>query len=327
MALTFAAFGAAQHAKGKSWKGVTIFPLRGEDAAGPDYLVGVDAIEKNLIRVAEVSDSGTVQTISVENLSDQDVLLVEGETLEGAKQNRTLNTTVLIASHSKINIPVSCVEAGRWRHSSAGFASGKHYSHSKLRRLKSRHTTETLRHSLGFAGDQGFVWQEIAAKEAQFHKRSPTAAVDVLYDRVTKDQEELAAKDPRDSLPDFSELLEGARGMVLMSESKHFIVDLFDKRSTFERYKDRLVRAAIFEAVSAQEASSDASPDRAAAFLDRASNMTKPERRPSPGLGTDVRATGDGILSVSLEIEGTPVHTAAYTLADDDVPRSEFEDD
>jgi hypothetical protein len=199
-----------------------------------------------------------VPQIRVENLSDRNVLLVEGETLEGAKQNRTLNTSVLIGAKSgaksEVDSPVSCVEAGRWHHSSVTFAAGKHYSHSKLRRLESHHAMRTLTSSGSYAGSRGAIWNEISDKAAFFRKVSPTSAVDDLYDSVEEDQKETAeqesAGEPR---PDFRELLEGARGMVLMTENRHFIVDLFDKRSTFARYRDRLVRAAIFEAMSSPE--------------------------------------------------------------------------
>ena len=47
------------------------------------------------------------------------VLFLEGEELVGAKQNRILNTSVLIAAHTKSKIPVSCVEAGRWGYKTA----------------------------------------------------------------------------------------------------------------------------------------------------------------------------------------------------------------
>lgn len=47
------------------------------------------------------------------NVGDRPVLFLEGEQLIGAKQNRTRNTSVLIAVHTKSTIPMSCVEAER----------------------------------------------------------------------------------------------------------------------------------------------------------------------------------------------------------------------
>ena len=41
----------------------------------------------------------------------------------GAKQNRVINVTVLVAAGVKFVLPVSCVEAGRWRYQSRHFES------------------------------------------------------------------------------------------------------------------------------------------------------------------------------------------------------------
>lgn len=61
------------------------------------------------------------------------MLFVEGQELKGAKQNRVLNTSVLIGAKSKTVLPVSCVEQGRWRYVSKGFTASGSYGSSKLR--------------------------------------------------------------------------------------------------------------------------------------------------------------------------------------------------
>jgi len=57
-----------------------------------------------------------VPNLAVDNKGERFVLFVEGQELRGAKQNRVLNASVLIAAHTKTVIPVSCVEQGRWRY-------------------------------------------------------------------------------------------------------------------------------------------------------------------------------------------------------------------
>ena len=47
-------------------------------------------------RVTEVSEAGSVPFIQVANRADRPLLLLDGEELIGAKQNRILNTTVLV---------------------------------------------------------------------------------------------------------------------------------------------------------------------------------------------------------------------------------------
>ena len=72
------------------------------------------SLERVIVTVEEVSESGSVPNLLVENKGDIRILFIEGEELVGAKQNRVLNTSVLIAAKSRVKIPVSCVEAGRW---------------------------------------------------------------------------------------------------------------------------------------------------------------------------------------------------------------------
>lgn len=55
------------------------------------YLLLEEALEEGKLKVNEVSAEGTVNTISVENQAEQPILILEGEELLGAKQNRIIN--------------------------------------------------------------------------------------------------------------------------------------------------------------------------------------------------------------------------------------------
>ena len=74
--------------------------------------------------------AGSVPELLAHNPLDASVLLYDGEELIGAKQNRILNVTVLVAAASETRIPVSCVEEGRWR------ARSRHFAYPELRRRK-----------------------------------------------------------------------------------------------------------------------------------------------------------------------------------------------
>ena len=73
--------------------------------------------------VEEVNESGSVPNLAVTNKCKRPLLIPEGEILIGAKQNRVINVTVLVAAGVKFVLPVSCVEAGRWRYQSRHFES------------------------------------------------------------------------------------------------------------------------------------------------------------------------------------------------------------
>jgi hypothetical protein len=57
-----------------------------------------------------VDADGVVGTLAVTNPLDVRVLLYEGEELVGAKQNRILGQTILVAAGATQKIPATCVE-------------------------------------------------------------------------------------------------------------------------------------------------------------------------------------------------------------------------
>ena len=110
------------------YKSLSVFPLFAESNRNIDYLLADEAIGEKLLTVEEVSEAGSVPDLLVENKGNTRVLFIEGEELIGAKQNRILNTSILVAAKSKARIPVSCVEQGRWRYKSKFFGSSGSYS-------------------------------------------------------------------------------------------------------------------------------------------------------------------------------------------------------
>ena len=96
-----------------SFSGLTLIPLFSRRQAPFEYQLLSAAIAAGTAAVEEVG-GGRVPTLRIVNRGEQPVLLVDGEHLVGVKQNRILNTTILVPEKSALDIPVSCVEAGRW---------------------------------------------------------------------------------------------------------------------------------------------------------------------------------------------------------------------
>ena len=140
---------------------LAVFPLFSTVDARVDYLLSDEAILAGSVAVEEVSEGGSVPDLLVTNSGDSRVLFLEGEELRGAKQNRVLNTSVLVAAHSKTRIPVSCVEQGRWRYRSKQFASSDSHSSSKLRHILKKSAYASMKEGRGYTSDQMAVWSEV----------------------------------------------------------------------------------------------------------------------------------------------------------------------
>ena len=154
-----------------------------------------EALGRGLVEVTEVSEGGSVPNLFVKNSADRDVIIVDGELLVGAKQNRIVNTTIVVPAHESVEIPVTCVEQGRWRYSSRNFASSRGHSSSSLRSLKHRTVTESLRSSGRYTSDQGSVWGSIRAKMERMASPSPTMSMSDLYESSVSGEDEARLED------------------------------------------------------------------------------------------------------------------------------------
>lgn len=96
--------------KRQAYRNMALFPVIMEDAPSPDYLTLDEALQDGAIEITEVSEGGVVPELKVTNKSSRNVLILDGEELVGAKQNRVINVTILIGAKRTVLIPVSCVE-------------------------------------------------------------------------------------------------------------------------------------------------------------------------------------------------------------------------
>src|SRR5260370_24270648 len=160
---------------------LTVFPLFTEPNGQVEYLLSDEAIQAGSVTVQEVSEGGSVPDLLVENRGDTRVVFLEGEELVGAKQNRILNTSVLLPARSKIKIPVSCVERGRWAYKSRHFGSGGRHSPSKLRHTMKSSVSESVLGGTGHRSDQGKVWEEVDTQQATLGVSSETLAMEDTF--------------------------------------------------------------------------------------------------------------------------------------------------
>src|SRR3954462_4795702 len=92
---------------------LTVFLIRGRDQSdGQKYLTLAEALDQKKVVVHE---TGNVNELSIENVSDEPVYIQAGEIVKGGRQDRTLGTDMILTK-AMGNIPIAsfCVEHGRW---------------------------------------------------------------------------------------------------------------------------------------------------------------------------------------------------------------------
>jgi hypothetical protein len=272
----------------------SLFPRRTPDAA---YVTLEEALPLGF-RIDEVSESGSVPELAVRNPTDKDVLLYDGEELIGAKQNRILNISVLVAAGAKTVIPVSCVEEGRWSRRSATFASAMHASHPELRRRKVEQLAAT---PLARGAAQGIVWDAVREKSARLQAHSPTGAqADVFASRA----EELRA------LEHAFAPAPGQCGAVL-ALGDTLCLDYVSRPDAFVSLYPRLRLGYLLDAIERLDGK-PADAGTLERFVEAVSSSAT-ARQPSAGLGEDIRLRGVGVVGSGLALDQELVQLSAFT--------------
>jgi hypothetical protein len=281
---------------------LSMYPLLLPVESAPGYLILDEALAAGLVSVTEVSESGSVPELLVTNAAPQPVLILDGEELIGAKQNRIVNLTILVAARQTLHIPVSCVEAGRWARRSREFApAGRaHYATGRARKLVQ--VSAALRSTGSRLADQGDVWQDIDAKSRRMKAESRTYAAAEMYERS------------RSKLDEFIERLEAKprqAGALFTINGIVAGVDVFDCPATWRRSMRKLVQSYGLDALdNAGGPASDAAP-QPSVFMDAIRKAAR-ERFPAIGVGEDVRIDGEAIVGGGLVVDGKTVHLVAF---------------
>lgn len=80
-----------------------------------NYVTLKDAITKSKVKITEKNNSGSVNNLTIENISSDTIIIITGEVVKGGKQDRIVQNDLLLKPKSgKQNLTVFCVESGRW---------------------------------------------------------------------------------------------------------------------------------------------------------------------------------------------------------------------
>src|SRR5215471_11389976 len=264
---------------------LTMFPLLAGVEEVADYLTLDEALKQGQAVVTEVSEFGSVPELSFTNNGALPVLLVDGEELIGAKQNRILNLTVLAPAHRKLSIPVSCVEQGRWSYRSAAFASAPRAQFAASRANKVASVSSSLRDRGRADSDQNEVWEDIDRMAANLRVASPTSAMSDLYESYSADLDECV----QELSP-----VKAQVGAAFAISGEIVGFDLFDRASTLRKLLPKLVSSYAIQGLSRRTEKGVEAPNEEAVreLLDAVSN-SQGRSFTATGEGEDVRIEED----------------------------------
>jgi hypothetical protein len=273
----------------RTFRGLTIVPLYAERAPVADY-VGLDEAVAGGLTVTEVSESGSVESLLVVNPLGTAALLYEGEELVGAKQNRVLERSILVAAGTKLEIPAKCVEHGRWSYRSRLFEPAPRAAYPELRRLS---------HVSGAAA-QSHVWAELDAKSTRLGARSATGAAEEMYKQRSASLEEYLQALPR---------LDGQAGAIVGIAGRLVCLDYVSRSEVFAGLYLKLLRGYALSAIE-QPLDKPLRRRDLGRFLGEL-ELAKRALRPAVGLGEEGLLT-EYAVGAELRVEGEVVALSAY---------------
>jgi hypothetical protein len=201
------------------------------------------------------------------------------------------------------NIPVACVEKGRWRYQSRKFQSGKSSSHSYLRMMLSRQTSRHYREQGAPGSDQVAVWEEVRKKMGRMGSSADSGALKDMFEdcshKLNQVLQNLSAPD-------------GCHGAAFTINGNIVGVDIFDKPATLGKLWSKLIKSYAVDAL--ENANDDPKPLRPESVTEwiNSANSAKQEWFNSPGLGQDVRIEGEMLIGAALVVEQQPVHLELF---------------
>jgi hypothetical protein len=294
---------------------IAIVQLGGTDPRYPSVMPYSTAHEKGLVEITERKGSVSVPEIEACNNSGECVLILEGEVLLGAKQNRTLNTTVLLPPKSTTVVPVSCVERGRWSGTAEPFRPSGTFVTPDIRGIKSMAVLCSLTKMGTYRSNQAEVWEEVSARISNAKIRTATQDYSAFEAR--------AARDAGEALNHFQRRT-GAVGVVGFIGARIVGCDILPNPGVFAQYFDQLVRS-----YSLDGGYSKSGPARDVNYAEESGRFlarlrdAETKSFASPGLGTsvqfrslrpaDVATEGGSVCGSALIHDGCIIHLGAFS--------------
>jgi hypothetical protein len=297
---------------------VTVVPMFAE-LPRVDYRIAARAISEGTFEIHE-GERRTVGMLEARNRGTRRVLIVEGDHVLGAKQNRMLTSSALVGARSKVEVPASCVEQGRWQGPTEQFAGlAATMVPASLRRIAKQSVTASVLHRGPRVADQQRIWSTIADQQRRLSVSSATRALSQTFAERAPELEAVSTRLP---------YVGGAVGLAIGVGAELVSVDVFDHPDTCAHYWSRLIEGAALDCLSARP------KDRAFGSLPEQLEQVLASARDGAweavaavGEGEELRAafaygTGEQGAASVLRLDGRLVHFNAVTATGVSSPRT-----
>ncbi len=218
---------------------LALFPIIKEQNHSP--LSGLLTLEEaSSLEEFKVAETGDVNKVKIINKSGFDVLLLNGEIFEGAKQNRTLNDSTLIPGHGEFMMDVSCVEQNRWSSTYGKFNYSDDLHNFRAKGNKMFYVNESKINTGRKHSNQSEVWKDIQDKQRNLNVRSHTSSINDTYRSANTMLEQLSSKIPQSK---------DQVGFIFYLKNTCLGIEFFNSPALYSKYSKKLTRSILIDAI------------------------------------------------------------------------------
>lgn len=274
-------------------RNLMVFPIKGNSKSedgGSDILIIDDILHSQKGEFREL-DEPEVSKVVFNNRSNNPVMMLDGEEITGSLQNRIIAATTYVPARSSTNVPVVCVEEGRWD-GIGGFRTG-YCSYPQVRSIlvKSYHKKSDT---------QQLIWREINRKLTVTRTISATSSMHDIYDNLN---EEISRY-----IEGFESLNHNIVGFIGVAGDRILGCDIFSSPKSYQKFENKLLRSYALDAFEYQRKRGNL-PNVKKFFEDITNVLEKKKFR-----GTRIKLKGNEFVGQALTYRDTILHMSAFPV-------------
>jgi hypothetical protein len=232
-----------------SFKNLKLFFIMAKPSLQAEYEGNInftpldEAMAANKIVITELSNSGTVNSLFFNNISNDTIVISLGDVVKGGKQDRVVQIDSVLLPKKKYTIPVYCVEQGRWspREGNTTQTAQPQFKtfHSKI--------NNQIRRSIVKDKSQSNVWANVAEVNNIVGSQTETSTYTATTNNGQYNQQLAAYKA---ALYTALNKQQNLVGLLAVSGNKIIGVDIFASEQMFQKNLENLLTSYTSEAIT-----------------------------------------------------------------------------
>ncbi|HSS22239.1 MAG TPA: DUF6569 family protein [Pyrinomonadaceae bacterium] len=290
-------------------KNLSIFLVHGKNVIkAKSFLTLQEAlIEKKVV----VYETKSVNELSIENFSDEDVYVQSGDIVKGGAQDRMIGVDLIVPPRSgKLPISAFCVEHGRW--SARGSEKSTVFSTSA-----DAVATKEIKLAAKRSTSQGEVWQSVSEAQDKLSRNVGTrvnseVSASSLQLAVENNKVQESAESYVNALGSIADRSDDVIGYVFAINGKVNSADIYGSNVLFRKLWPKLLKANAIEAIAELQPGNfkPASAENVSGFLSDSEKAKGADKDVNGRVNLMTREDGENIMFETRDRaqNGTWVH-------------------